>query len=163
VMLGVAACLCVLLLTTSVPGTERFQGDDVSVGDSNRSRLTLYEESVEYIGERPIVGNGFDLVRGSHNLTLQLLLAGGLIALVGYLTVFFGYLSIGWKLRPRVPDWLSGDSVGLTLSLAAFLLAGVFSNDVYARYLYIPAGLLLSMSLVYEREAGKRLPRSEVG
>ncbi|HTU14853.1 MAG TPA: O-antigen ligase family protein [Solirubrobacterales bacterium] len=161
VMLGGAAVLCVLLLFASIPGTERFQSTDLSAGESNRSRVTLYEESVRYIAERPIVGHGFELVRDSHNLFLQLLLAGGVIALVGFFTIFTGYLATGWRSRFRVPDRLYGDAVGLTLALVAFLLSGFLGNDIYARYLYIPAGLILAMSLIRGKASGSGGPSGE--
>lgn len=151
VMMGGAAFFCVLLLFASIPGTERFQSSDLSAGESNRSRITLYEESARYIAERPIIGHGFELVRDSHNLFLQLLLAGGLIALIGFFTIFLGYLTMGWKSRLKVPEAFYGDSVGLTLALIAFLLSGFLGNDIYARYLYIPAGLLLAMSIASGR------------
>jgi len=158
VMLGGAAILCVLLLFASIPGTERFQSSDLSAGESNRSRVTLYEESIRYIADRPIVGHGFELVRDSHNLFLQLLLAGGLIALIGFFTIFVGYLTLGWRSRLNVPDSFYGDSVGLTLALVAFLLSGFLGNDIYARYLYIPAGLLLAMSLASDRVSARDEP-----
>lgn len=151
VLLAGAAAICVLLLA-SIPGTERFQGGDASAGASNQARLNLYEESVSYIADRPLTGYGFELIRDSHSLVLQLLLAGGLIGLIGYFTVFVGYLTIGWRSRLRVPDWIRPDAVGLTLALVAFLAAGLVGNDVYARYLYIPAGLLLAMSVLGQRE-----------
>lgn len=147
------AVIAILVVSTSVPGVERFQGDSLSAAQSNGERLEIIGESLGYIMERPITGNGFELVRGSHNLTLQLLLAGGFLATVGYFTIVLGYLLSGWKVRLKVPAWLYGDALGLTLSLAVFLFSGLFQNDIYDRYLYIPAALILGMVMVSGRLA----------
>ncbi len=55
-----------------------------------------------------------------------------------------------------MPALAEGDAVGLTLALAVFLLVGLVDNDLYDRYLYIPAALILSHDLIARKERAER-------
>ena len=67
------------------------------------SASTRFDDSIGFIEERPVLGYGFQWVEASHNTVLQMLMAGGILALVGFFLVLIGYLKIGFGLR-RAPD-----------------------------------------------------------
>ncbi len=76
----------------SVSGLGRLELDNESALESDQIRLSLYRESLEEIQNRPLVGQGWQVARISHNTTLQLLISGGLIGLVAFGVAMFGYL-----------------------------------------------------------------------
>lgn len=115
---------------------------------SDNERESYIDDSITYIGERPLAGYGFEWVESSHNTVLQLLLAGGPLALVGFYLVLIGYLNMGFRLRFRIPDGMGDSSVALTVSLLLYAISGLVDNHVFERYLYIPAGLILAMYLL---------------
>ena len=167
-----AACTALLLLGTPrpdpviqpTPGTSKARagadgngnvsridpfGDSAQV--SNAEREKLVEESLDYVAERPVPGYGFQWIEASHSIYLQLLLSGGLIALLGYVLVIGGYFREGIRLRSRVPGYLRGVDVSLMISMAVFLVMGLFQTDLLDRYLYLPVALILSMSALLRR------------
>lgn len=115
---------------------------------SDNERGSRLDDSIGFIEERPVLGYGFQWVEASHNTVLQLLMAGGILALVGFFLVLIGYLKIGFGLRRH----LTGDnrdlSIAVTISLLIYVISGVVINHIFERYLYIPAGLILAIYLL---------------
>lgn len=120
----------------------------LSAQSSDSERLRFIEDSIDYIVDRPVPGYGFQWIEVSHDIYLQLLLSGGLIALVGYLLVVAGYLREGMQIRSRVPENLRDIDVALMISMVAFLVMGLVQTDLVDRYLYLPVALILSMSFM---------------
>ena len=134
-------------VTGSIAGLDRINPDARSSQASDSIRRKYLEDSVDFIVDRPLLGYGFQWIETSHNIYLQLLLSGGVLALIGYLLVMFGYLREATWLRPR----LSGSRLDLLIALAVSLLGyllvmGMLTPDLLDRYLYLSAGLLLSMA-----------------
>jgi len=140
----------------SVPGTtdggiagfSRLNPGSSSAETSDSIRWRYIEESVDYILDRPLIGYGFEWIETSHNIYLQLLLSGGLLALVGYLLVIFGYLREIFSLRIRVSGPRLDLLIALAVSILTYLVMGLVSPDLVDRYLYLPAALVLSMAIL---------------
>lgn len=131
----------------------RLNPSESSAEESNTIRRQYFEDSVTYISRRPVPGYGFEWIETSHNIYLQLLLSGGLLALAAFLLIYLGYLREAVRIRSRVPQASQADLLGLTVSLLAFLVMGLVSTDLLDRYLYFPAGLVLAMSFMSLRSA----------
>lgn len=125
---------------------ERF-GDDPGAQRSDTGRISAFAEANQAFGESPIVGEGFAEARTAHNIYLQLLQSGGLVAFVAFATFAVGSLRAGRALRlsPGLRDTERDLAAALTASLVVWLVAGLAQNAVYDRYLYVPLGLLLGM------------------
>lgn len=115
---------------------------------SDRERESRIDDTIGYIKERPVLGYGFQWVESSHNAALQMLLAGGILALVGFYLVLFGYLKMGFGLRNRVPPESRDLTVAATISLLVYVISGIVDNHIFERYIYMPAGLILAMYLL---------------
>lgn len=126
-----------------------FNEDGVSSAYANNEREAWIEDSIDFISERPVLGHGFQWVEASHNTVLQLLLSGGVIALVGFALVIGGYLKLGFGLRSVIPEDLETTSVALAISLILYLISGITTNHIFERYLYIPAGLILALYMLH--------------
>lgn len=125
---------------------------------ANNEREAWIRDSLEFISERPLLGHGFQWVEASHNTVLQLLLSGGVIALIGFFLVLGGYVKLGFGLRSRVPRDLEGIGIGLTISLILYVVAGITTNHIIERYLYIPAGLILALGVLQKKEPRTNQP-----
>lgn len=132
----------------------RVDSSDPSSQESDSLRRQYFEDSVEYIKERPLVGYGFQWVEASHDLYLQMLLSGGILALIGFLTVMVGYVRESWILRDRVPGRTRGLVLALGISVAVYLISGLLGNGILGRYLYLGPALLLAISLMISRGTG---------
>ncbi|MGB0120595.1 MAG: O-antigen ligase family protein [Solirubrobacterales bacterium] len=144
-------------------GVSRVNPDDSTAQESDALRRQYFEDSVKYIKDRPLVGYGFQWSEASHNIYLQMPLAGGVLALIGFLTVMLGYMKQGWVLRDRVPAPMKGICLALGISVAVYLVTGVLGNGVLSRYLYLAPALLLSITLMISRRPGEagKVQRSE--
>ena len=121
-------------------------------------RAILYEEAWQAIQARPLLGYGFDNLRGTHNVYFQLLQAGGLLALFSFLLFAAGTLMVGVRCG-RIAD-LSPDmralALGLTSSIAAWLIAVLVLNIFLDRFLYVQVGLLLAIAGLVLRDRARR-------
>lgn len=134
---------------TGIGGTstlDRLDPGGVSAQQSDDIRWRYTKRSVEFILDRPVPGYGFQWIETSHNIYLQLLLSGGLLALIGFLLVVSGYLKVWMTLRSRIPEALEDIRLGLFISLLMFLAMGLVSPDLLDRYLYLPAALVLALA-----------------
>lgn len=124
---------------------ERLRGDP-GAQESDAGRLISFVEAQRAFTSRPIFGNGFEQVLGAHDIYLQLLQAGGLVAFIAFGLFAVGTLRLGSDLRRK--DHSSQDLVaGLMAAMCVWLVAGLFQNAIYDRYLYVPAGLLLGLAV----------------
>jgi O-antigen ligase len=158
------------LLLVAVVATSIFASGNLLVGGdrlggnsatrlSDAGRWVRVDVAAHQFVERPILGVGFANVRAAHDIYLQLLSAGGVVALACFALFVLGTLRIAVR-RPAAGGALARQ-VPLVAASAAGLLTwlfvGVAQNALYDRYLYVPAGLLLSYALA-SREA--TAPRS---
>lgn len=139
-------------LTGSV-AVSRLAGD-AGTQESNNARLLTLRESVSEAAAHPLVGEGFAVVRTAHNIYIQLLQAGGLLALAGFVAFAASIMRRARWLaqQPHAsPPWLPALAAGCGASVSVWLLFGMFGNAVYDRYLYVPVGLVLALAIVHQR------------
>ncbi len=144
VALGVITVALVGGVTTfaGLPAVSRLLGNSSAVA-SDEARTEVYSRVWAEIEQRPIVGHGFQYIRGSHNIYMQVLHAGGIIALAALVTLVLGLLRIGLRTAG------SGSQPGLTRAFLAsaavwLLVGGLFEPAIFDRYLYVPVGLLMA-------------------
>ena len=130
----------------SPAGLSRLGPGDSSAEESDAIRRQYLEDSVSFIADRPLVGYGYQWVEASHNVYLQFLVAGGVIALAGFLIVMAGYFRQILELRGRISGSMLDLLVGSGISLAALLLMGMTSNLVVERFIYLPVLLVMAMA-----------------
>ena len=151
---GAAAILIVGFLSSSnsdqlFTGIQRLTGGE-SVGNSDTTRLEYYRVATAEFALKPLAGNGFAVVRDAHDIYLQLLQAGGLVAFTAFGLFALSTLLLGVRLahEPTLPHAMQGLAAALTASMAVWLLAGLAQNQIYDRFLYVPAGLVLALSVI---------------
>lgn len=156
-LLGATALAFVILLSvvgnnelTGSVAFERLAGGS-GAAESDIVRRQTLEASIDEAGDDLIVGQGFAVVRTAHNIYLQVLQAGGLLALAGFAALTAAIVRRARQLaRPIAtsPRWLTALAAGSGASVCVWLLFGMVGNAVYDRYLYIPAGVVLALALV---------------
>lgn len=135
---------------------ERLSGG-LNATDSDTQRRALLHEAVADWLERPLVGRGYSPVRPSHDIYLQLLQGGGIIALAGFLTFAAATLSRARRTsRPAagIPSWVSGVAAGSGAGFGVWLLFGLVGTQTYDRFLYVPVGVILAIGLIHQRMMG---------
>jgi hypothetical protein len=131
----------------------------VSAEAANRERIDLLRQAFSDLAYRPLLGVGFTKIRGAHDLYLQLWHAGGVLAVSAFGVFTLGTLGCGVN-EYRQRSHAAGNvplPVALTISMLVWLILGLVQNQVYDRYLYLPAALLLgfrSAGLRWTRPAG---------
>ena len=156
-LLGATAVAFVILLSVvgnnELTGSVAFErlGGGAGAAQSDAERRQTLEASIDEAGKHLIVGEGFAVIRTAHNIYLQTLQAGGLLALAGFVALTAAIVRRArWLARPTPtsPRWLTALAAGSGASVCVWLFFGMAGNAVYDRYLYIPAGLTLALALV---------------
>ncbi len=116
---------------------------------SDTTRLQYYGAALTDFASHPLTGIGFDVVRGAHDIYLQLLQAGGVLAVLSFVVFSAGSLRRGFLLsRDTGLDHESRNlASAFTVSFLTWLLAGLVQNFIYDRYLYVPVGLIIGLSV----------------
>jgi O-antigen/teichoic acid export membrane protein len=114
-----------------------------SVAGSNAVRVsTLSQNVTEYLG-KPVTGVGFSHATAAHDVYLQLLVAGGPIALAGFLAFFWSLTRRSTTLMRNLPRSSYRTSIaGLTAGMLGYLVYSLFQNTLWERYLWLYLGLL---------------------
>lgn len=122
---------------------------------STQYRLVAYAAAIRETIAHPLLGQGFQSVLVAHDIYLQLLQAGGVVALLAFLTFAGGAVATARRLTTsaELPAWVSGLAAAFGASLAAWLIGGLALNDLYNRYLYIPVGFLLATRVIPREQA----------
>jgi O-antigen ligase len=161
-VLGAAATAVVSSLTASNSDSrllvDRLAGDDASVAQSDAGRFEAFREALDAFSSNPAFGAGYEHVRSAHDIYLQLLQGGGLIALTAFLFFLVGSLRLGDELRrsPLLPLQQRELAAALMASLTAWFIIGLAQNALYDRFLYLPAGLVLGIALSRAAAARRR-------
>ena len=147
------ALLVISLLSSSVDQTESASvferlGGNTSAQTSDAGRFDAFDEAIEGFANSPIYGEGYQFARQAHDIYLQLLQSGGVLALVAFGFFIVGSLSLGRRLRvstrlPVADRELAGAAMA---SLIAWFVVGIAQPTLYDRYLYVPAGILLGLA-----------------
>lgn len=127
---------------------------------SDAARLDAWQAALGQISSSPLIGSGFSSIVVAHDLALQLLVSGGVIALLGYALFAGGVLRLGVRYsRARELDrQVSILSAGLTASVLLFLVYGAVANEIFNRFLYWPFGLLVAIAFISRRAAPAPAP-----
>jgi O-antigen ligase len=159
----VVAAVGVTLLPSSFQfvSIERILGSSNAVSSvelSNSERAVQIEEAIEQFDSSPIVGTGFGEVLAAQNIYLQLLAAGGFIALFAWLMFALGGLFSALQMSRAGPPSLRSLSGAVAGVFAGWLLLGMVENQLYDRYLFVPCGIFVGC-LVYAAQE-RRLPEA---
>jgi hypothetical protein len=86
---------------------------------SNSAHVSAFWDSIHVVGTHPITGVGFSEGQAAHNLFLQTINLGGVVALVGLFVIWGTYfllmvqrLSVGFTREGSIPTFLLGAVVG---------------------------------------------------
>jgi SAM-dependent methyltransferase len=120
------------------------------VGPSDVIRVEGYGQAVTSIASNPVVGTGFSSVRVAHDIYLQLFEAGGVLGITAFAVFVLGCLYLGLRLCRDItlPAAMQPFAAAATASMLTWFAAGLVENQVYDRYLYVPCGFLVGMSLI---------------
>lgn len=118
-------------------------GSDVAGSDYQRTYVA--DVALEQIRDRPVQGVGFSVIADAHSIYLELLAAGGIIALTSFL-IFCGGLAGAARNALRGPY---RDEVAVaSLGIAIWLVAGAVGNELADKFLYVVPGVLLALGRV---------------
>lgn len=122
-------------------------------------RVDLYQLSIDYIVQSPIIGAGYDQISTSgisqgarqlpgtiHNSLLEIWYVGGLFAFLGWLIVHIYILKIalGNIFRQSKGQFIL--SIALSTAVIATLLMDQFQNSIYLREKWLVIGLLAGLN-----------------
>lgn len=116
-------------------------GPGVAGSDFQRSVVRSY--SVRAFEARPVTGVGYTVIDDAHDIYIQLLASGGLIALASFLVLIGGAFGLVRRCLRSPPDRIYG--AALAAALVVWALNGVFGTQVTDRYLYVPVGVLVGL------------------
>jgi O-antigen ligase len=122
-----------------------------SVSVANTSRIVAYKEALAHFAQRPLTGDGFQVLLKAHDVYLQLLQAGGLFAPLLFAAYVGSMLALGINLSrsAKMPADARLWGTALSVSIIVLLVNGLFENQVSDRFLYVPFGLLLGIHLAW--------------
>lgn len=148
--LPIAGMLLVLLLAFTNAGSQIIDQVRLNPGNpnallSNGQRNIAAATALDEIRARPIEGVGFSVIDDAHNIYLQLLASGGIIALAAF-AVFCGGLIKSTRLA--LDGVQADEATVLAVAILVWLVSGVVDNQVADRYLYVAPALLVAMAHV---------------
>jgi hypothetical protein len=147
-LLLVAAYVAVIAfpsVLSTVAADVRLIGDSGSLSDIGRSLVA--QQALLDLQQSPLWGIGFDHLSEAHEVHLQLLAAGGFMALVGYIAYWATVLRRAYV--ARLVDPALGSA--LLASVLTFLALNFVENQVADTYLYVPAALLVSLAAMHRQ------------
>lgn len=113
------------------------------IDNSAGERLTMWQDAVTLIPQRPIFGTGFDTYefmgrveefRDTHNLYLKILVETGILGLLLFLTLIGKSWLAGWRLfRTGEDDFFRGIGLGLAALFVCTLIVNFFGD----RWMYL--------------------------
>jgi hypothetical protein len=117
---------------------------------ANSQRSAARQIAIAQFNSSPLYGVDFSNVREAQNIYLQLLSAGGVIALLAWLGFWIGGIRSSFRFA-RLPDIapeLRGLAGAICGTLSAWLIMGTVENQLYDRYLFVPCGLFIGCLVV---------------
>jgi O-antigen ligase len=113
-----------------------------STSGSNYQRSLVNQVAWVQFKSRPLGGVGFGIMPGPHDIFLELLAAGGVIAMASFLTFIGGLAAC---LRRALSGPLREEAIACGIAVFAWLANGAFDNQVADKYLYLVPGLLFAI------------------
>lgn len=116
---------------------------DLSIAGSNFQRAMDAHVAIDQFQARPVEGVGFSVITDAHSIYLQLLAAGGIIALSSFLAFCGGLFAAALRglQGPQRPEVAAAG-----ISVVVWLANGIVDNQVADKYLYVVPGLLFAMA-----------------
>jgi hypothetical protein len=152
---GLAAVAALVVVAAIAPagnslfsGFDRLSGGGTAPG-ANSQRIDQFFESVDIALDYPVTGVGFQVIADAHSLPVQFWEAAGFLGLISIIIYLAGVFGTGFRLmRDRhLPPGIADFAGALTVSVAVWLISGLFQNQVADRYIYVPVGLLLGLTV----------------
>lgn len=154
----IRAILWAILIVALWTGAECLWGDcsssvirrllgDGSTARSDAIRTSLQTAAWHDFWSNPIFGNGFSKIRDAHNLQLQILVAGGMLAFCGWLIYlsYFGLITFkAWRISYRSNKNASFAIIAASSCFLCWLANGLFQPFILERNPYLVIGLLLA-------------------
>ena len=136
-------------------------GTSVNTAGSDTQRSQLAHLALDQFAARPVSGVGFSVIADAHSIYLQLLAAGGVIAMASFLTYMGGLAAAAWR---ALATPMRDIAVVLSLSILMWLINGIIDNQLGDKYLWVVPGLLIAVSYATSRaRAPEREPLSVSG
>jgi O-antigen ligase len=126
VVAGAVAYLVVLPLLPNSSNVERTFGHVAQSSQSNDAHTVALHQALSLIGDHPITGAGFSQGLFAHNLELQVVSVGGVLAFIGLLVI---WLPIGLTLAQRLIAGLTRES-----TFAFCTICGIVAYWVFAQF-----------------------------
>jgi O-antigen ligase len=142
-----------------VSSLSRFTDSDLSAQIADEHRAAALRESIDLVAARPWLGYGFQVVRAAHNVVLQILAAGGILALIGYCIAIVGATRVAWRMsRSQIPDDLRITAQGLFATMIVWVCSSLLQNNIADRFLYAPIALIVGLwaAAEYQTRSGTR-------
>lgn len=156
-VLGVAVMAGVVHVPADT-GLGRLFGGASSLG-SDASRVEHLGRSIARFERHPLTGEGFEFAQEAHNIYVQILVAAGPVGLIGLVLAVGTILKVSWHGARARPGRALGDHAllaGLGGGYAGYLVAGLFQNILWDRYLWLYVAALLSLAAVVPVGRGSR-------
>ena len=123
-------------------------GTAVNTAGSDTQRSQLAHLAIDQFQARPVSGVGYSVIADAHSIYLQLLAAGGVIAMVSFLTYLGGLAS---SARRAMAGPQRDVAAVLSVSIGVWLVNGIIDNQLADKYLYVLPGLLIAAAYATAR------------
>jgi hypothetical protein len=146
VPLGGMALVLVLAFTNAgskILHQLRLGSPSTSTSFSDSQRSLEAQAAWAQIKARPLQGVGFSVIGNAHDIYLELLDAGGAIALASFLVFVGGLLQ---SARRAVNGAMSAEGTACAIAIFVWLVNGIFDNQLADKYLYVIPGLLVAIA-----------------
>lgn len=150
----------VLLLTFTNTGSKilhqlRLGSSSTSTSVSDSQRSLEAHAAWAQIKSRPVEGVGFSVIANAHDIYLELLDAGGAIALASFLVFIGGLLQ---SARRALQGTMSAEATACAIAIVVWLANGIFDNQLADKYLYVVPGLLVAIAQTTRAQSSERAP-----
>jgi hypothetical protein len=131
----------------------------VNTAGSDTQRSQLAHLAIQQFEAQPVQGVGFSVIADAHSIYLQLLAAGGVIALLSFLTYLGGLAASAWRAMAGPQRDLAA---AISVSIVMWLINGAIDNQLGDKYLYVLPGLLVALAYVTRAAAAPEPSRPSV-
>jgi O-antigen ligase len=120
-------------------------GTAVNTAGSDTQRSQLAHLAIDQFQARPVSGVGYSVIADAHSIYLQLLAAGGVIAMLSFLTYLGGLAA---SARRAIAGPQRDVAAALSVSIGGWLVNGIIDNQLADKYLYVIPGLMIALAYV---------------
>ena len=157
------------IVPSSVVDRIKFTEHEGELDVSASTRLVLWEQSLQYFEQNPIMGVGFNVFAhvgmrsDTHNVFLRTLAEQGIIGIIFLLTIMILAIRRGWILYKKADDpFLKGLGLGFTACAIAVMVGNFFgdrwSHLPLAAYFWVLLGMVERGNALVQEPEVKRSP-----